>query len=190
MGTGRGGGGGGGPLDGDEVVQAGHAAKAAKVAIHRLARIQCLHVSEFRLQSSKPSMRLAALLCFAIVMAPGCTSSNSPTPAANTTCQSTVIALCKAACSCATTDVSTACALGTHAGDAGGGSLGWPNEGACELYFAFACGEAGPPAGFSYEACNASLNLTSCVTTVNGPALAFPASCNVSVPDGGAEARM
>jgi hypothetical protein len=134
-------------------------------------------------------MRLAALLSIATATAVGCTTSNSPT-APNPTCQSTVIALCKAACSCATTDVSNGCALGTYAAEAGGGSLSWPSEGACELYFAFACGEAGPPAGFSYEACNGSLNQATCITTVNGPALAFPASCNVSLPDGGADSAM
>jgi hypothetical protein len=134
-------------------------------------------------------MRLIVLLC-AFGAALGCNSSNSATPSNPMTCASAVAGLCQAACTCAATDSSQACSLGSLVDGAIGTRESWASASDCELFFGFACADGGPPAGFDYAACATAVTSAKCVTTVAGPALAFPAACNVSLPDGGADAAM
>jgi len=131
-------------------------------------------------------MRPVALFPLAVAAALGCTTSTA-IPAPPVSCQSAVIALCRAACTCGSTDSARACTLCIYVDGAGGGGASWASASACELYFSFACADAGAPTGFDYTSCSNALSLASCVATVNGPALLFPSACNVSLPDGGGD---
>ncbi len=131
-------------------------------------------------------MRPTAIAFLAAAL--GCTSGNSTSSAA-ISCQSTVIALCKAACACGAMDAGGACALANPVDGSGGGGLRWANASACELSYASVCAEGGAPS-FDAVACSNFLPLASCVTSVNvGRALALPATCNVGPADAAADAR-